>query len=225
MSEIVSKERVREHGEVFTRDEEVIAMHNLIPDEDWAKKDFVYLEPTCGKGVFIKHAVRKKLEKGLTITQALNTTWGMDIMEDNIIDTKIELCLIANTYIETKIKEIIKKDNVTYYDARKHEQVKKLAIDCMCIIENNIILVKDSLEEINSGNFEKRKPYYKISNDDMMDNNEQKKIQKKKKKIIKKYIDNELTDDDYFNTILPTLYGKRIFKNNENKQIPFMNYE
>jgi len=55
MSEIVSRKRVRELGEVFTRDEEVIAMHNMIPKHEWAKKDFVYLEPTCGKGVMVYH--------------------------------------------------------------------------------------------------------------------------------------------------------------------------
>ena len=79
-----SKERVSEFGEVFTPEHIVLDMIKLIPDNNWCDKSFIVLEPTCGNGNFVVEVIQKKIDSGLTLYDALNTTFGMDIMHDNI---------------------------------------------------------------------------------------------------------------------------------------------
>ena len=50
--QIKSKDRVAEHGEVFTADREVEAMLDLVKDET-ERIDSTFLEPACGEGAFL----------------------------------------------------------------------------------------------------------------------------------------------------------------------------
>lgn len=122
-TQIVSKDRVKEHGEVFTPQKIVTEMHDLIPNDEWSKKDFIYLEPTCGRGVFILDAVTRKLDAGLTIEQAINTVFGMDIQKDNI------------TVCHKLLMDMV-------YESTKDENVQQ---HCLNIIKWNIFVVTDSL--------------------------------------------------------------------------------
>jgi type I restriction-modification system DNA methylase subunit len=56
-----SKERVREHGEVFTAEREVKAMCDLVKDET-ERIDSRFLEPACGDGNFLVEILTRKLE-------------------------------------------------------------------------------------------------------------------------------------------------------------------
>ncbi|MDR1033901.1 MAG: hypothetical protein LBL41_03940 [Bifidobacteriaceae bacterium] len=59
-SGVKSKERVRQHGEVFTPDWIVESMLNLHGvKEECARLESKFLEPNCGEGVVIKQSVRK----------------------------------------------------------------------------------------------------------------------------------------------------------------------
>ena len=49
--QIKSKERVSEHGEVFTAEREVNAMLDLVKPET-ERIDSRFLEPACGEGAF-----------------------------------------------------------------------------------------------------------------------------------------------------------------------------
>ena len=55
-----SKERVREHGEVFTAEREVKAMCDLVKDET-ERIDSRFLEPACGDGNFLAENLKRKL--------------------------------------------------------------------------------------------------------------------------------------------------------------------
>ena len=55
-----SKERVREHGEVFTAEREVKAMCDLVKDET-ERIDSRFLEPACGDGNFLAEILKRKL--------------------------------------------------------------------------------------------------------------------------------------------------------------------
>ena len=55
-----SKQRVRDHGEVFTAEREVKAMCDLVKDE-CDRIDSRFLEPACGNGNFLAEILTRKL--------------------------------------------------------------------------------------------------------------------------------------------------------------------
>ncbi len=92
--QIKSKQRVADHGEVFTADREVNAMLDLVKDET-ERIDSTFLEPACGEGAFLIKILDRKLnvvkakygkneadyERYVII--ALSSLYGIDIMGDN----------------------------------------------------------------------------------------------------------------------------------------------
>ena len=93
-SQIKTKARVREHGEVYTNEREVKAMCDLIPQEVWDNIESTFLEPTCGNGNFLVEIFARKLERcknerdGL---KALASIVGLDILDDNITESRNRL--------------------------------------------------------------------------------------------------------------------------------------
>lgn len=81
---VKSKERQQKHGEVFTPDFLVERMLKMVPESIWNDPTKTILEPSCGNGNFIVAIIRKKIHHGSTIEQAIRTTFGVDILEDNI---------------------------------------------------------------------------------------------------------------------------------------------
>lgn len=92
--QIKSRERVVNHGEVFTNEREVKAMCDLVKDET-ERIDSRVLEPACGDGNFLAEILKRKLntvskcykkspndwEKFSII--ALSSLYGVDILNDN----------------------------------------------------------------------------------------------------------------------------------------------
>ena len=58
--QVVSKKRVADHGEVFTRKREVNAMLDLVKHET-ERIDSRFLEPACGTGNFLTEILKRKL--------------------------------------------------------------------------------------------------------------------------------------------------------------------
>ena len=95
MSQIKSKERVAQRGEVFTAEREVNAMLDLVKNE-CLRPDSRFLEPACGDGNFLSAILRRKLaelrrkykksprdyEKQAIV--AIGSLYGVDIMNDNV---------------------------------------------------------------------------------------------------------------------------------------------
>ena len=91
-----SKQRVREHGEVFTAEREVKAMCDLVKDET-ERIDSRFLEPACGDGNFLAEILTRKLavvrkkygkshldyEKNAVL--AASSIYGVDILLDNVL--------------------------------------------------------------------------------------------------------------------------------------------
>lgn len=92
--QIKSKKRVRDFAEVFTAEREVKAMCDLISRDVWDNIEITFLEPTCGNGNFLVEIYARKLEKckdereGL---KALASIVGLDIQEDNVIESRNRL--------------------------------------------------------------------------------------------------------------------------------------
>lgn len=95
-SQTKSKERVRDHGEVFTAEREVKAMCDLVKDET-ERIDSRFLEPACGDGNFLAEILTRKLQVvkkkyGKSITDyeknsllAVSGIYGVDILYDNVL--------------------------------------------------------------------------------------------------------------------------------------------
>lgn len=103
--QIKSKERVANHGEVFTGEREVNAMLDMVKPET-ERIDSRFLEPACGDGNFLAEILRRKLmvvhrkygknqldyEKNAIL--ALTSIYGVDILEDNVIECRKRLFAI-----------------------------------------------------------------------------------------------------------------------------------
>jgi hypothetical protein len=90
-----SKQRVADHGEVFTAEREVNAMLDLVKQET-ERIDSRFLEPACGDGNFLAEILRRKLavvksrygksaadyERYAVI--AVTSIYGVDILQDNV---------------------------------------------------------------------------------------------------------------------------------------------
>lgn len=98
--QIKSKARVRERGEVYTAEREVKAMCDLIPkDEIWSDITKTFLEPACGNGNFLAEIFKRKLRyckderDGL---KAMNSIFGIDVMQDNVLESRLRLFVMYN---------------------------------------------------------------------------------------------------------------------------------
>lgn len=58
--QVKSKQRVADHGEVFTAEREVNAMLDLVKQET-ERIESRFLEPACGEGAFLTEILRRKL--------------------------------------------------------------------------------------------------------------------------------------------------------------------
>ena len=91
-SQIKSRQRVADHGEVFTNPREVNAMLDLVRDESY-RLDSRFLEPACGDGNFLIEILRRKLSLLDSIKShtewefrsliAVGSCYGIDILPDN----------------------------------------------------------------------------------------------------------------------------------------------
>ncbi|WP_456378573.1 DNA methyltransferase [Thiolapillus sp.] len=94
-SQVVSKKRVADHGEVYTREREVNAMLDLVKHET-QRIESRFLEPACGTGNFLIEVLNRKLQVVETRYKrsqsdyeryafiAVSSLYGIDILQDNI---------------------------------------------------------------------------------------------------------------------------------------------
>lgn len=110
MSHIKSKQRVADHGEVFTPAWMVEAMLDLVKGET-ERIDSRFLEPACGSGNFIVQIVRRKLaavefkygksdfERRHYALLALMCIYGIELLEDNIAECRANTLEIFADYL------------------------------------------------------------------------------------------------------------------------------
>lgn len=93
--QIKSKQRVADHGEVFTREQEVNAMLDLVQNEA-SRPESRFLEPACGDGNFLIQILKRKLEvveKTYRSSQreyefyavlSICSIYGIELLKDNV---------------------------------------------------------------------------------------------------------------------------------------------
>ena len=134
--QVRSKQRVADHGEVFTAEREVKAMCDLVADE-CLRIDSRFLEPACGDGNFLAEILSRKLD---VVTRrykkspydyernallALGSLYGVELMQDNTIACRGRLFSLWKERYEKAIKK--KERNEDVLDSARY------------ILEKNII--------------------------------------------------------------------------------------
>jgi hypothetical protein len=101
-SQIRSKQRVADHGEVLTGSREVTAMLDLVKQET-ERIESRFLEPACGNGNFLAAILDRKLkiaearyersqldfERNAVL--AVSSIYGIDLLEDNVLHCRERL--------------------------------------------------------------------------------------------------------------------------------------
>lgn len=133
--QIKSKQRVTDHGEVFTNEREVNAMLDLVKQET-ERIDSRFLEPACGEGAFLTEILRRKLAvvKNRYAKNAFDyerysllavmSIYGVDILEDNAA-----IC-------RDNLFEIWNKEYTSVCKAQANDECRKVV---KFILQTNII--------------------------------------------------------------------------------------
>jgi len=120
-NQINSKQRVVDHGEVFTAAREVNAMLDLVKHET-ERIDSRFLEPACGNGNFLAEILDRKLavvkrrygknpadyEKYSVL--AITSIYGIDLLMDNVIACRERMFAIWEKAYKNACRKKINKD-------------------------------------------------------------------------------------------------------------------
>ena len=110
MHNVKSKQRVADHGEVFTPAWLVEAMLDLVKEET-ERIDSRFLEPACGNGNFLVPVLQKKLaavelkfsnsdfEKQHYALLAVMCTYGIELLADNIEECRANMMSVFAEYL------------------------------------------------------------------------------------------------------------------------------
>lgn len=98
VSETKDSKRVKSLGEVFTPLGLVLEMIDMVPLDVWQNPEKTFIDPACGNGNFLTEILRKRVQSSIEIHQALETLYGVDIMEDNISESKSRLFDLAISF-------------------------------------------------------------------------------------------------------------------------------
>ena len=131
--QVVSKKRVADHGEVFTSKGEVNAMLDLVKQET-ERIEARFLEPACGKGNFLTEILERKLcvvknryrksqldyERNAVL--AVSSIYGIDILEDNVVECRKRLFQIFDQKYSSLFKKRAKDEcrNAVQYILEKN---------------------------------------------------------------------------------------------------------
>lgn len=111
MSLVKSKQRVADHGEVFTPSWMVEAMLDLVKGET-ERIDARFLEPACGSGNFIVPILKRKLaaveikygqsdfERRHYALLALMCIYGIELLADNIAECRANMLAVFVDYLQ-----------------------------------------------------------------------------------------------------------------------------
>lgn len=107
--QVVSKQRVADHGEVYTAKREVNAMLDLVKEET-ERIDSRFLEPACGNGNFLVEILSRKMEAvrrqhvknryeyDLASAVVVSSMYGVELLPDNVEECRERL---LTQYLDT----------------------------------------------------------------------------------------------------------------------------
>ena len=110
MQHVRSKQRVADHGEVFTPEWLVESMLDLVKSES-ERIDARFLEPACGSGNFLVSILQRKLaavelkfaksdfEKQHYALLGLMCAYGIELLEDNVAECRANMLELFADYL------------------------------------------------------------------------------------------------------------------------------
>ena len=116
MNLIKSKQRVADHGEVFTPEWLVEAMLDLVKDET-ARLDSRFLEPACGSGNFLTKILKRKLaavelrygksefDRKQYALLSVMCIYGIELLKDNISECQANVLEVLISYLNIEIED------------------------------------------------------------------------------------------------------------------------
>lgn len=108
-TQIKSRKRVADFGEVYTNEREVNAMLDLVKEEAESITS-TFLEPACGNGNFLVEILNRKLMTvgrlyGSDIelyrthmVEAVTSIYGVDIQQDNVVESRQRLIALCKKH-------------------------------------------------------------------------------------------------------------------------------
>jgi hypothetical protein len=98
-------------AEFFTPYEIVKKMAEKVSEEVWADPTKTFCEPCFGNGQFVLYIIWKRLTCGIEVKQVFETLYGVELMADNVAETKERIFNLLNTmqveYNKEEIKQIL----------------------------------------------------------------------------------------------------------------------
>jgi hypothetical protein len=107
--------RVKATQEVFTPTVMVQDMLDRFDLSLFQNTDQEFVDPTCGDGQFLGEVLIRKIENGSTFDQALQTIYGVDLMQDNV-----DLCRERLLCGREDLRHIVEK-NIVCADALAYD--------------------------------------------------------------------------------------------------------
>ena len=167
-NQVISRKRVADHGEVLTAKREVNAMLDLVKQET-ERIESRFLEPACGTGNFLTEILERKLQivesrYGKSQIEyerygvlAVSSVYGVDILEDNVVECRKRLFDIFNQKYTSIFKEAAKEE---CRDAVKYILEKNIiwgnALDLKTVGENPYPIVFSEWSPVNGNMFKRR---------------------------------------------------------------------
>jgi hypothetical protein len=115
------KLRIKQTAEIFTPTLLVQEMLDKLEDQDptlFSDPTKTFLDNSCGDGQFLSEVVIRKMERsGCTLEQALSTTYGVEFMQDNVIECRKRL---AGPNPSPEILQLVEK-NIVHHDALTYD--------------------------------------------------------------------------------------------------------
>jgi len=111
-----NKLRVKQTAEVFTPTQLVQEMLEKLEDEDptiFTDSTKTFLDNSCGDGQFLSEIIIRKIERGSTFIEAISTTYGVEFMEDNVIECRARL---AGPNPTQEVLDIV-ENNIVHHNA------------------------------------------------------------------------------------------------------------
>ena len=106
--------RTKATQEVFTPTPLVQSILDEFPPEMFIDPTKTFLDNSCGDGQFLSEALIRKIENGSTFEQALETIYGVDLMQDNVDLCRERLLCGREDLRHIVEKNIVCADALTY---------------------------------------------------------------------------------------------------------------
>ena len=106
--------RTKATQEVFTPTDLVQSILDEFPADMFQDPSKTFLDNSCGDGQFLSEVLIRKLENGIPFEQALQTIYGVDLMQDNVDLCRERLLCGREDLRHIVVTNIVCADALTY---------------------------------------------------------------------------------------------------------------